>query len=131
MPGNCPDIIFGRLAARPKFTTATAHAQKVHVQKAHAQAHHPSTVRRRRGFARIAPTDRPFSAAQEDLSESVFEFDDVSFTVQVKDKETKTLKEKQIVRGVSGVVKSGRVLAILGPSGAVSAQRGAEIHQLI
>jgi len=67
-------------------------------------------------IAVASPTTGTESA--EDLSESVFEFDDVSFTVQVKDKETKTLKEKQIVRGVSGVVKSGRVLAILGPSGA-------------
>ncbi len=47
---------------------------------------------------------------------SVYKFDNIGFTVKVKN-EKKEVKKK-ILDGISATVKSGRVLAIMGPSGA-------------
>ena len=49
--------------------------------------------------------------------DSVYKFKDIGFSVEAKDDNGKKV-EKQILQGVSATVKSGRVLAIMGPSGA-------------
>ena len=48
---------------------------------------------------------------------SVYKFDNIGFTVKVKN-EKKEVVKKKILDGISATVKSGRVLAIMGPSGA-------------
>ena len=50
-------------------------------------------------------------------SHSVYKFDNIGFTVKVKNK-SKEVVDKKIIDGISATVKSGRVLAIMGPSGA-------------
>ena len=48
----------------------------------------------------------------EKHASKVFAFEDIKYTVPVKG------ADKQILKGISGVVRSGEVLAVMGPSGA-------------
>lgn len=64
-------------------------------------------------LSRYHPDESHFSRCENPID---FSFHNISFVVQVKDgKETKT---KKILDSVTGRVKSGHILAIMGPSGA-------------
>jgi ABC-type transport system involved in cytochrome bd biosynthesis fused ATPase/permease subunit len=63
-----------------------------------------------------------FSSSRKGDGALELEWEDIRFSMMVKDpKKSKPLKtvykEKQILRGVSGRVASGQLLAIMGPTG--------------
>jgi ABC-type multidrug transport system fused ATPase/permease subunit len=56
------------------------------------------------------------SSHESGMESSIFRFKNVNFVVSSKEKGVK--KDKYILQDVSGTVKWGHVLAIMGPSGA-------------
>ena len=66
-------------------------------------------------FSKVLKSPKSFTMSSK--QDSVYKFKDIGFSVEAKDDNGKKV-EKQILQGVSATVKSGRVLAIMGPSGA-------------
>jgi ABC-type glutathione transport system ATPase component len=63
------------------------------------------------------PTSTLRSTHESGMNSSIFRFKDVNFVAPSKDA-SGNKKDKFIVQDVSGTVKWGHVLAIMGPSGA-------------
>lgn len=61
---------------------------------------------------------RQHSIGLDDATRMQIVYRDLKYTVQVKDKETKSFIKKDILKGLNGVIQPGRTTAVMGASGA-------------
>jgi ABC-type glutathione transport system ATPase component len=76
------------------------------------------------GSGKINSRHKLHSSHSSGMESSIFRFKNVNFIVGTKD------KQKNILSDVSGTVKWGHVLAVMGPSGAGKVRRRSTIDPL-